>query len=191
VKRVSCPFCGSSRTRLQPCIRIGWWHVVCEGCGAEGPASTVKENARRGWNDGAKPRERRPTPWIRRPDGACPENDDEARLTRTWITTPIIRPPSMPRIPDCTRPMRRARRADVNQRLPRWLEALRMMRDQDEEMVYERGQCYVGLEKFSGATFFRLLRLVAISEADHSRGVGGLERYRINETGEAMLNRLP
>lgn len=72
----------------------------------------------------------------------------------------------------------------------RQLEILRMMRDQDEELVYERGHGYVDLEKVSGRTLFGLLRAFAIS-LDQSGKVGeGLERYYINGTGKKLLDEL-
>jgi hypothetical protein len=71
----------------------------------------------------------------------------------------------------------------------RQLEALRRMRIDDEELVYERGRCYVGSEKFSARTFFALLRACAIRHDPYSakQGSGGMERYTINETGRNLL----
>jgi hypothetical protein len=70
-------------------------------------------------------------------------------------------------------------------RLPAHLEALRMMRDDDEELVYERGRCYVGDQRFAARTAFKLWRLMAVrTVSEHGHG---LERYAINETGLALL----
>jgi len=68
-------------------------------------------------------------------------------------------------------------------------EALDRMERCEEELVYERGECYVGEEKFSARTFFALLRLMAISHDSMSAeaGSGGMEIYTINETGRNLL----
>lgn len=68
-------------------------------------------------------------------------------------------------------------------------DALRRMHDCEEELVYERGECYVGDEKYSARTFFALLRLCAISHdsTSASSGSGGLEVYTVNETGRNLL----
>jgi hypothetical protein len=60
-----------------------------------------------------------------------------------------------------------------------------------EELVYERGECYVDIERFGHATFFHLLRLCAISHDPFSatQGSGGMERYTINDTGRELLDR--
>lgn len=42
-------------------------------------------------------------------------------------------------------------------------EVLEKMRDGEEELVYERGEGWVGLEKVAPRTVFALLRLAAIS----------------------------
>ena len=55
----------------------------------------------------------------------------------------------------------------------------------DAELVYERGRGYVGLEPVGGRTLFALLRACAVSLSDGQ--VGGLERYRLNETGRALV----
>ena len=69
---------------------------------------------------------------------------------------------------------------------PAWLVVLRRLRDEDEEMVYERGACYVGNTRFAARTAFRLFREMAVS-AQYGTHVGEFERYRINETGERLL----
>ena len=71
----------------------------------------------------------------------------------------------------------------------RQLEALRLMRDSDEEMAYERGECCVGLERFGKRTFFALLRSCAISHDTTSGDPGGgdTEIYTINSTGRELL----
>lgn len=68
----------------------------------------------------------------------------------------------------------------------RQLEVLRIMRDEEEDLVYERGLGYVGEERISGRTLFALLRKVAIS-AEIDSEPGGFERYTINETGRDIL----
>ena len=70
----------------------------------------------------------------------------------------------------------------------RQIEILRLMRDQDEELIYERGQGYVDVERVSGRTVFGLLRACAI-RADSFNKVGGCERYSINETGLELLKK--
>ena len=67
----------------------------------------------------------------------------------------------------------------------RQLEALRLMRDEGEELVYERGECFVGNERFGRRTFFALLRHMAIRHVEGEPG--GFERYDLNETGQALL----
>lgn len=81
--------------------------------------------------------------------------------------------------------------ADAGRALSRrQLEALRLMvhaeqRDfEDSEMVYECGECWVGLEKFSPRTFFALVRACAISRVDGEPG--GYELWKINETGRRL-----
>lgn len=67
----------------------------------------------------------------------------------------------------------------------RQAEVLRLMRDTDEELVYERGCGYLGLERVAARTVFALLRLMAIRTVGGSPGE--LERYVINETGLELL----
>lgn len=73
--------------------------------------------------------------------------------------------------------------------MPRYIQCLLLMRENDDELVYERGEAYVSLEKFSGATVFKLLRMCAIRHDQYSgeQGGKGLERYTINETGLNIL----
>jgi hypothetical protein len=65
-------------------------------------------------------------------------------------------------------------------------EALRLMRDTDEEMVWENGQVWVGLERFSRSTVVALIRACAVS-LDQFSTVGKVERYSINSTGCKLL----
>ena len=58
--------------------------------------------------------------------------------------------------------------------------------DDEGELVYERGQAWIGDEKTSARIVFSLLRHCAISLEDGFQ-VGGVERYRINETGRDLL----
>ena len=66
-------------------------------------------------------------------------------------------------------------------------EILTRMRDEDEELVYECGIGYVGLERVGGSVVLALLRLMAIS-LDPTSTVGGFERYTINSTGLELLD---
>lgn len=62
---------------------------------------------------------------------------------------------------------------------------LTLMRDKNEELVYERGSGYVGLERVGKASVFALIRLMALR---HEGGdPGGFERYTINQTGRDLL----
>lgn len=63
---------------------------------------------------------------------------------------------------------------------------LTRLRDEDEELVYERGIGFVGLEPVGRACVFGLLRLAAIRLDQYSK-VGQVERYTINETGRKLL----
>lgn len=65
-------------------------------------------------------------------------------------------------------------------------EILTIMRDQDEELVYERGVGYIFESPVAARTVFALLRLCAISLQSDSEP-GGFERYRINGTGRKLL----
>jgi len=70
----------------------------------------------------------------------------------------------------------------------RQLEVLRIMAahpDDDEgELVYERGCAFLGDERVAPRTVTALLRACAISDTAWG---GGIERYRINETGRALV----
>jgi len=68
----------------------------------------------------------------------------------------------------------------------RQLEVLRIMRDEDEELVYERGIGYVGYSPVAARTVFALLRAMAL-HAEHGSEPGSFERYTINETGRNLL----
>jgi hypothetical protein len=68
----------------------------------------------------------------------------------------------------------------------RWI--LSRLRDEDEELVYERGQGFVCTERVGRTLVMNLLRLMAIRADQHSNiENGGLERYTINETGLKLL----
>jgi hypothetical protein len=70
----------------------------------------------------------------------------------------------------------------------RQLEILRLMRDTDEELVYEGRHAYIGNQRTNSATIMALLRLMALCTDQCSRiGEGTLERYTINETGLQIL----
>lgn len=73
---------------------------------------------------------------------------------------------------------------------PRQREILIMMRDEDEEIVYEGGTAWVGDEQIAPKTVYALLRVAAISLDQFSK-VGGCERYSINETGLKLLEAAP
>ena len=60
--------------------------------------------------------------------------------------------------------------------------------EDDGELVYERGRGYIGVEPVGSRTVFALLRLCAISLTGGE--VGSFKRYRINETGRALLGPL-
>jgi hypothetical protein len=62
---------------------------------------------------------------------------------------------------------------------------LQKMADTDEELVYERGEAWVGYDKTSARTVFALLRLCAISKDDTCSEK--MEVYTINETGRELL----
>lgn len=63
---------------------------------------------------------------------------------------------------------------------------LTAMRDEEEDLVCDRLECWVGLTRFSRRTVTALLRLTAISEC---RFPGGGETYTLNDTGRALLRR--
>ena len=62
--------------------------------------------------------------------------------------------------------------------------------DDEGELVMERGEVWLGLERSSVAMVYSLLHLMAIRLEPYSE-VGRLERYRINETGLRLLGRTP
>ena len=68
----------------------------------------------------------------------------------------------------------------------RQLAILKMMRDQDVELVYERGSGYVDLERLGGRTLHALLKACAISPEMGSEP-GKYEIYTINSTGLDIL----
>jgi hypothetical protein len=68
-------------------------------------------------------------------------------------------------------------------------EILTVMRDTDEELVYESGRGYLDCSPVAARTVFALLRLCAISLDPYSAKPGeGVERYTINGTGRALLD---
>lgn len=73
---------------------------------------------------------------------------------------------------------------------PKEIVVLKMMADEDEELVYSKGVGYVGLERVSRKTVMTLLRACAIS-LDQFSTVGECERYTINTTGREYLNPEP
>ncbi len=70
----------------------------------------------------------------------------------------------------------------------RQIQILRMMRDEDEELVYSKGEAYVGYEHIAPRTVFALIRAMAIS-MDQFSELGKCERYTINETGLELLRK--
>lgn len=69
-------------------------------------------------------------------------------------------------------------------------EVLKIMLDNqdtdDGELVYEKGQCYLGCDRVDSRVLFGLIRLCAVSLGQYST-VGEFERYTINETGKELL----
>lgn len=63
---------------------------------------------------------------------------------------------------------------------------LTIMRDNDEELIYESGECWVGLDQIAKRDFFALLGLAALRMDQYST-VGKCERYTINQTGRELL----
>lgn len=59
--------------------------------------------------------------------------------------------------------------------------------DDAGELVMEGREVWLDLEKTSVAMVFSLIRLMAISNQHPDGRVGGVERYRINETGRRLL----
>lgn len=72
----------------------------------------------------------------------------------------------------------------------RQIQILRTMRDTDEELVYSKGEAYVGNEHVAPRTVFALVRAMAVS-MDQFSEVGKVERYTINETGRTILTAPP
>ena len=73
----------------------------------------------------------------------------------------------------------------------RQIDVLRIMAAQNEELVYEHGQGYVGNSPVSSRTVFALLRVCAIRHdpCSASPESGGLEIYTINEVGRKLAAR--
>lgn len=69
----------------------------------------------------------------------------------------------------------------------RQLEILRIMRDDEEELVYYGGEAWLGNERVSSRSLFALLRVCAISLDTFSK-VGAFERYHLNETGRSYIS---
>lgn len=55
------------------------------------------------------------------------------------------------------------------------------------ELVYEKGLGFLGDDRVAARTVFAFLRLMAIRQ--ESGEIGSVERYAINETGEALVAR--
>lgn len=71
---------------------------------------------------------------------------------------------------------------------PRQREVLVRMRDsEDGELVYSKGQCWIGYERVAPRTLFALLRMIAVS-MDKCSKVGECERYHINEIGRELID---
>jgi hypothetical protein len=65
---------------------------------------------------------------------------------------------------------------------------LGIMRDQEEELVYERGEAWIGLERTSRRLAFNLLGLCAVSlDSFDEAGSGKMEHYSISESGLKLL----
>lgn len=69
---------------------------------------------------------------------------------------------------------------------PGQLAVLRRMRDEDEELVYERGTAYVGNDRVSRGVTIALIRNMAVRMDPYSE-VGKFERYTVNQTGHEIL----
>lgn len=65
------------------------------------------------------------------------------------------------------------------------VEVLTLMRDFDEELVYERGTGYVGMKRVRRSIFIELLRAMALRADSFNKST--FERYTINETGRELL----
>jgi hypothetical protein len=68
----------------------------------------------------------------------------------------------------------------------RAMEALRLMRDEDEEIVQDRLAVYVGSERFGPRTVTALLRVMAVKDVSDG---AGMQRYVINDAGLGILER--
>lgn len=68
----------------------------------------------------------------------------------------------------------------------RELRVLRRMRDEDEEILSDRGRAVLGYDPVSQSVIMALLRACAISMDQYSK-VGKIERYHINGTGKDLL----
>ena len=72
-------------------------------------------------------------------------------------------------------------------------EVLTIMRDkagsEAGEIVYEKGEGYLGNRRISSKTIFSLIRLTALRACGDQNG--GLERYRIGQTGIELLKKGP
>lgn len=66
------------------------------------------------------------------------------------------------------------------------LDILVTMRDEDEELVYEKRRAYLGTKRVDASAVHQLSILMAI-HLDQFSQVGGFERYTINETGLNLL----
>jgi hypothetical protein len=64
---------------------------------------------------------------------------------------------------------------------------LRKMADEEEEMICERNECWVGDHRTTLGICRKLLRIMAIKEVSDTKD--GLQRYAINETGHSILRR--
>jgi hypothetical protein len=69
----------------------------------------------------------------------------------------------------------------------RQLDLLQKMRDEDEDLVYERGIGYVGLDRFGATTFRALLMACVLRHEDGEPGE--FEVYTINSDGLEVLRR--
>lgn len=63
---------------------------------------------------------------------------------------------------------------------------LRKMRDEDEELVFEKRNGWCGDVRVGSRLVTGLLLLMAL-RMDPLSVVGGVERYRINDTGKRLL----
>lgn len=74
----------------------------------------------------------------------------------------------------------------------RALEVLRIMRDKNLELAYEKGIAYVGYERIIGArSILTELNLAMALHLESGSKIGEFERYTINETGRKLLEGSP